>query len=276
MPTIKLDDIEMHYKEQGHGENAIVFIHGGGSSSGSWKDLGVWDILPEDYHAYAFDMRRHGRLINVRDNYNYSQLANDIYRAANKLGLGKFVCVGYSMGGWVAFHIALEYPESLKALIVLGGALPGRREKQWWNASQKENEKLLTAHQGNSQEMKKALEAQLASAFVRPLSHPNIKKFMDRLANATKEQRSATVPGLPLPEAKTDAEMMALLGKITMPTLMINGCRDRADKALRVASAIPGAKIVLFQDESHMIVIESPEKVVAEIVHFVSQLEKTN
>jgi pimeloyl-ACP methyl ester carboxylesterase len=276
MPKVKLEDIEMHYEEQGSGEKTFIFIPGGGASAESWKEIGVWQLLPVDYHAYAFDMRRHGSLINVKDNYTYSQMANDIYRASRKLNLGKFVCLGYSMGGWIAFHMALEYPEVLKALIIVGGAPPGRKETQWWLAARRKNKRLLISLQDDPKALRAELEAELASAFVRPLSDPRVKKFIDRLVPLTKEQRFTPVPGLPLPQAKTDGELMDLLEKIKVPTLMINGCKDRPEMALRVASAIPGAKIVLFQDESHMITVESPEKVVKEIIHFIDQLEKTS
>jgi pimeloyl-ACP methyl ester carboxylesterase len=274
MPEIQIDDIEVHYEEQGSGQIPIVFIPGGGGSSDSWKRMGFWDKLPANYHAYALDIRKNGSLLSFSDKYTYSQRANDIYRAAKKLEIGKFVCIGYSMGGWIAFHMALEYPEALKALIVVGGAPPGRKEAQWWKTNRRKNERLFTDFKNDPEALRAALEAQMAPFFVRPQSNPKFKEFVDSQMSSTKEQRSAPVPGLPLPEAKTDEELMDLLGTIKIPTLMINGCQDRAEAALRVASAIPGAKIVFFQDESHMIVLEGPEKVVAEIVQFVSQLEK--
>ena len=39
MPEIQIDDIEVHYEEQGSGEIPIVFIPGGGGSSDSWKRI---------------------------------------------------------------------------------------------------------------------------------------------------------------------------------------------------------------------------------------------
>jgi pimeloyl-ACP methyl ester carboxylesterase len=274
MPKVKLDDIEMQYAEQGSGERIFIFIPGGGGSSESLKRTVFWQLLPADYHVYSLDTSKHGSLIDAR-NYTYSQRANDIYRASQKLKLGKFICVGYSMGGWIAFHMALEHPEALKALIIVGGAPPLRKEKQWWKSNRRESERLFTDFQDDPKALRAALEARLAPFFVRPQSNPAFKEFVNSQMSSTKEQRSDPVPGLPLPQAKTDKELMDLLGTIKVPTLMINGCKDRADKALRIASAIPGAKIVLFQDESHMIVSEGPEKIAEEIAHFVSQLEKT-
>jgi pimeloyl-ACP methyl ester carboxylesterase len=267
MPELRLDDFEVHYEEQGVGERAIVFIHGGGSSSKNWKETGVWGALPQDYHAYAFDMRGHGSLAKVRENYTYAQIANDIYCASQKLKLGKFVCVGYSMGGWVAFQVALQYPEALKALIVVGGAPPSRKEQKWWKTPRKENQNVSIPTDPV------ALRAQLEAAFVRP-SNPKAQEFIDRIVSSSAENHSPPVPGLPFPEAKTDDELWALLGTIKVPTLMINGCKDRPDMALRVVSVIPGAKLVMFQNESHMIPIESPEKITQEIINFVSQLNK--
>jgi pimeloyl-ACP methyl ester carboxylesterase len=275
MPKVKLDDIEMGYEEQGSGERTFVFIHGAGGSAESWKEFGLWQLLPLDYHAYALDMRGHGSLFNVRDKYTYSQAANDVYRASKKLKLGKFICVGHSMGGWIAFHMVTEYPEVLKALIVVGGTPPGREEKQTWKEYRIKLEELLTALQDDPKALRAALETQLAPYLGKPPSDPWVQEFLDKQVALAKQPRSVPIPGPVLPEAKTDQELMDLLGKIKVPTLMINGCKDRADMTLRVGSAIPGAKIVLFQGEAHGIVGESPEKVVGEIVHFISQLEKT-
>jgi pimeloyl-ACP methyl ester carboxylesterase len=275
MPKVKLDDIEIGYEEQGSGERTFVFIHGAGGSAESWKRFGLWQLLPLDYHAYALDVRGHGSLFNVRDKYTYSQAANDIYRASQKLKLGKFICVGHSMGGLIALHLALEYPEVLKALIVLGGAPQGRTEEPTWKEYRIKLEELLTALQDDPKALRAALETQLAPFFSRIVSGSRVQEFLDKQVALAKQPRPVPIPGLALPEAKTDQELMDLLGKIKAPTLMIHGCTDRADMALRFGSAILGAKIVLFQGETHGIIGESPEKVVGEIVHFVSQLEKT-
>jgi hypothetical protein len=42
---------------------------------------------------------------------------------------------------------------------------------------------------------------------------------------------------------------------------------------LRTAQAVRGAKLVLFEDESHMLAVESPEKVLGEFKLFVDGLE---
>jgi pimeloyl-ACP methyl ester carboxylesterase len=273
MPNLKLDDMDIHYEEQGSGERNFVFIHGAGGSSQSWREMGVWQLLPSDYHAYALDVRWHGSLFNVRDNYTYSQVANDIYRASQKLGLGKFICVGFSMGGLISFHMVTEYPEVLKAMITVGGVPQGREEKPYFRELRNKTEELLTALQDDPKALRVALETQLAPLFGTPPSDPRFQRYVDRQVSMAKQPRSVPLQGLVLPQAKTDEELMDLLGKIRVPTLVISGCGDRPEMALRVGSAIPGAKIVLFQGEVHMI---NPRKVAPEIVHFVSQLENSS
>ena len=63
-------------------------------------------------------------------------------------------------------------------------------------------------------------------------------------------------------------------GKETFVTSSMFGATSEGPLSLLAAKAVPGAKAVFFQDESHMLPQESPEKVADEIKLFVTQLNR--
>ena len=78
-----------------------------------------------------------------------------------------------------------------------------------------------------------------------------------------------------LPELQYEEDVIDRIREIKVPTLMLIGGRDRShtpERALPIARAITGAKMVFFEDEGHLMPVESPQRVVNEITSFVSQL----
>lgn len=113
----KLDDIELYYELHGKGD-PIIFIHG-------WADdCSVWNHYIESfarkYKVIVYDHRGHGRSDKPEGNYSIKTLANDLYALTRKLDLGKVTLVGHSMGGMTALVFALDYPNELSKLVLVG------------------------------------------------------------------------------------------------------------------------------------------------------------
>ena len=82
-------------------------------------------------------------------------------------------------------------------------------------------------------------------------------------------------PGQVFPELETNEQVAERLGTISVPTLLLNGAQDDiipADMSLLVARAVPGAKLVLYQDHSHTLAREAPERVVDEVALFLKEI----
>jgi pimeloyl-ACP methyl ester carboxylesterase len=82
-------------------------------------------------------------------------------------------------------------------------------------------------------------------------------------------------PGKVFPELDTNDEVAERLSHVSVPTLLLNGAQDDiipAEMSLLVARSVPGAKMVLFQDHSHTLAREAPERLVSEITLFLSEL----
>jgi len=122
-----------HYHELGT-STPILFLHGSGTgvtAAANW-----WLNLPE--------LSRHGRCIAI-DSIGYGQTVvadgtaygikewvRHAVRVLDALGIEKTWIVGNSLGGWLAFQFALDFPERLLGVVSMGtggakltGALAG-------------------------------------------------------------------------------------------------------------------------------------------------------
>ena len=110
-----------HYHELGEGTPAL-FLHGSGTgvtAAANW-----WLNLPElsaSARCVAIDSIGYGQTV-VADGTEYGirAWARHAVRVLDALGIEKTWLVGNSLGGWVAFQFALDFPERLAGIVSMG------------------------------------------------------------------------------------------------------------------------------------------------------------
>ncbi|WP_059035161.1 alpha/beta fold hydrolase [Gordonia desulfuricans] len=122
-----------HYHELGEG-TPILFLHGSGTgvtAAANW-----WLNLPElsaHGRCIAIDSIGYGQSV-VADGtaYGIKEWVRHAVRVLDALGIEKTWIVGNSLGGWLAFQFAIDFPERLLGVISMGtggakltGALKG-------------------------------------------------------------------------------------------------------------------------------------------------------
>jgi pimeloyl-ACP methyl ester carboxylesterase len=102
----------------------IVLVHGFASNHAvNWVNTGwVKLLLRAGRRVIAADNRGHGRSEKLYDpdDYASSDMAGDISRMMDHLGLPRADVMGYSMGARITAHLALEQPERVRSAL-LGG-----------------------------------------------------------------------------------------------------------------------------------------------------------
>jgi len=97
----------------------IVLLHGW-----LYDGLLTWHrVLPalaERHRVIILDLRNHGKTDRMRGRFEIADLADDVARALDILGLGGVPVVGFSMGGMTAQELAVRYP-GRASHIILGG-----------------------------------------------------------------------------------------------------------------------------------------------------------
>lgn len=266
----------MNYQEYGKGKE--VFVRAQSSAFSSNQDR-LLSRFPPDYHFYMLDLSRRydsdpgDRLFNI--------WAQDVYQFSRELGLGKFIYWGASHGGGIGFHLALAHPEVLKGFVSEVG-VPHDRSRPLPEMS---NLRRKQREAGNNTEKARIVVRAVLETMFNPTTEKRRLEIRERFLNEAVEKYVNRSPGdlsitvgTPLPDCKTNEELGRRLGQIKVPTLLIVGGQDpqvSTEVSIIALKAIPGAKAVFFQDEGHFISMESPEKLVPEIVTFVNKINKT-
>lgn len=110
-----------HYHEMGQG-TPLLFLHGSGtgvSAAANW-----WLNLPdisEQAHCIAIDSIGYGQTVVAEGTvYGIRAWVDHAVRTLDALGIDKTWLVGNSLGGWVAFQMALDYPDRILGIVSMG------------------------------------------------------------------------------------------------------------------------------------------------------------
>jgi pimeloyl-ACP methyl ester carboxylesterase len=116
MPKIIVNSIEMNYEDIGKGET-LVLLHGLGSTIKDW-DFQI-PVLSEKFRLIIPDFRGHGKSGINNDDFGVEFLTEDIFQLLQKLAINKASFIGFSMGGAVAFQMAVSHPDLVDKLIIV-------------------------------------------------------------------------------------------------------------------------------------------------------------
>lgn len=115
--------VRMHYVEQGRNRNngkVVIFLHG---YTDSWRSFERnLPLLSDKFHAYAIDQRGHGDSSKPACCYRAQDFSDDLAAFMDALGIRKATVVGHSMGSLNAHKFAIEHPERVERLVLVGSA----------------------------------------------------------------------------------------------------------------------------------------------------------
>ena len=115
MPFAEVNDIDLHYKLDGEGDETIVLINGLADDLESWFAQ-MDDFLSAGYRVLRIDNRGIGASSKPAGPYSSRLLADDAKALVDLLGVTDFHLMGVSMGGMIAQEYALAYPGDLRSV----------------------------------------------------------------------------------------------------------------------------------------------------------------
>ena len=111
------------FRAGGHGP-ALLFVHGIGDCSETWRDL--LPVFARDFTVVAPDLLGHGRSARPRADYAVAAYACGMRDLLTVLGIDRVTVIGHSLGGGVAAQFAYQFPEMTQRLVLVACGGVGR------------------------------------------------------------------------------------------------------------------------------------------------------
>jgi pimeloyl-ACP methyl ester carboxylesterase len=110
----EVNGVHLYYEVHGSGR-PLVLLHGGlGSGEMFGPNL---PALADHHQVVLVDLQGHGRTADVDRPLDVRLMADDVAALIEHLGLDKPDVVGFSLGGGVAFQVAVRHPDRVGRLV---------------------------------------------------------------------------------------------------------------------------------------------------------------
>jgi pimeloyl-ACP methyl ester carboxylesterase len=118
---VRAGDLDVRCELTGDPSHPVVtFVHGLAASLEIWG--GQADRLSDRFRVLRYDLRAHGGTSAPREECSRHDLAADLVRLLDALGIERTAVVGHSAGGVVAQQTAVDFPARVTALGLVGTA----------------------------------------------------------------------------------------------------------------------------------------------------------
>lgn len=246
MPRIRTNGIELNYAEQGSGP-PLLLIMGITAAGNVWeKHAEFWQ---QNFRCVIPDNRGVGNSDKPVGPYSSAMMADDMAGLLEHLGIGAARIVGCSMGSTIAQQLALRHPSRVKSMVLM---CPWARCDRY-AVGIFEHMKILKAR----------LRPEEFMQYVQLLIFSKSTWDDDAsYADLLQGRRDAAVSPDPQPlhaleaqaAACTNHDVVAELGRIASPTLVIGGDADIFTPpwmAREVADGVHGADLHLYPGAGH-------------------------
>lgn len=239
----KLPGGEMEYIRFGSGKRILVMLPGLGDSLRSMKGTALpvalmYRMFAKDFTVYVFSRRS-----NLPQDYTTQAMAKDQADAMKLLGIGKADIFGVSMGGMIAQHFAVDYPEKVNKLVL---AVTAARPNPILEASVSE-----WADHAKRGDHTAFMDSNLRRIYSEDYYRKN-KWMVPILGKLTKPKSYERF----FIQAKSCLEHHTYdrLPLIQAPTFVIGGGQDQTlggEAAKEIAARIPNAKLLMYPQWGH-------------------------
>jgi pimeloyl-ACP methyl ester carboxylesterase len=260
---VELNGARIHYRRSGTGF-PVVLLHAGVADSRMWEPQIAG--LSDKFDIIAPDMRGHGRSELPAMTWSASA---DVLALMDELGVRDAPhIVGCSIGGGVAMDFAIEHPDRVSKLVLVGASVGGLIVGD-------ENDPIEADVRAaeDSGDLDALNDAEMMLWLIGPgrtAGHVGKKLrdlFLDMNAIALRSDFERA------PRRRLDPPAAGRLAEMKTPTLVVVGDHDIPDiqrHAAALESGIRGSRKVVVHDAAHLPNLEHPEEFNALLLNFLN------
>lgn len=264
-----IDGVRVHYQEAGD-ENAppLILIHGFISSNLVWSDVFL-PLADAGFRVIAPDLPGYGYSDKPdRAEYTIESQARAVLALMDRLGVEKAMVVGASYGGAIAATMALDYPERVERLILVGAVANDEPKKKLllrisrWPLI---GDIVTPLFLGSRWVLRKRTE-QVYQRIGSPLDEHKLEARHHLLATSNVHRAMIRTA-----RRWTANRIQDRASLIKQPTLLVWGDVDThipLTEGFSLRDAIPNARLIIFRNCGHLPPTEHPEKFVEVVVEF--------
>lgn len=255
---VAANGINLHVRQSGSGEHALVFMHFWGGSSQQWTPIA--QALAKQYRCVAPDARGTGDSDAPASGYSINDLADDVLGIVAALGLKSYLLVGHSMGGKTAQVIASRRPAGLKgiALVASSPAIP-------MNIPPEAREQMEGAY-ASAESINFVLDNVLTSS---PVSVADREMLVASALRTTPAARKGWM------EVGTREDYSKAIENVTVPVVVIAGEDDQVDPMevvkAHIVPSFRGCEAHFLKSKGHLLPIEAPNELVSILGQFAAR-----
>jgi pimeloyl-ACP methyl ester carboxylesterase len=223
---------------------SLFFIHGFGSDHSAWSLQ--YGRLHKKYNIVAVDLPGHGRSGGGGES-DVARYCLWVKKLLDILNLKDAVIVGHSLGAAIALRFAINYPQEIAGIVLVGGGMK-MPVNSFFLDFLKTNPPVVPADVIDLI-CKYSLAKENRSKFSAPLQKSISRAKVDVLYGDL--------------SACNKLDLTQELGKINVPALVICGVEDKMappDFSRQLAAGISGATLEIVEGAGHMVMLEKPAK----------------
>ena len=257
---LAVNGIELAYESVGSGP-PVLLLHGLGSGRASWRHQVA--ALAGSHRVVTVDLRGHGDSSRPREGHHIPQLAADVAALIQALRLAPVHVVGLSLGGMIAFQLAVDHPALVRSLVIVNSG-PAVVPQNLREGVQLFTRLLLTWLVGP-----RGLARPIARrVFPKPEQEELRRELMQQIArNPRGAYRRLT-------RAIVGWTVEDRLQRIRCPVLVVSGDRDYTPVERKQAylPLLDDARLVVIADSGHATPVDQPERFNDQLIRFLSSI----
>jgi 3-oxoadipate enol-lactonase len=274
MLTADVDGRRFHYYRAGEQGTPLLMLVGFNTTAARW-----WPPLIDKLAARHMLIMPENRGVADGDDasgpFTLAELAEDVVRLLDALGVDKVHIYGPSMGGMIAQHLALNHPARVRSLTLACSSFGGLYHPETVNPSMDIVMRILQPPTGGQEEyIRSGLDIGFPQSFI-----DSAPAFIDAVV-AHRLQFGALPPQLVERQfaAVNGHDTSSRLGELRMPTLVVTGDEDvliPPENSHRIAGCIPHARLIEYTGCGHAFMEQECDRFAADLLGFLQEVEQS-